>query len=134
MEVIYKGQRLGKDDKLFHCYFSLVPEGETGRELAFKKRLGGWHRVGDVLELEEVKPGSFRVKGEVLRHIEAPVDEAEDIAARQAAQASARARKEAGRSDLLEGLEPLQRAYRRSSAPERAALITWVVRTMMGWK
>lgn len=133
MEVIYKGTRLGSKDELFHLYVSLVPKGETERELSFKKLLPGWHRIGDVLELEEVKPGSFKVKGSVLRHVDAAEDEVKDIAARQAFSAASTARKAAKRSDLVEALEPLRKEYRRLGAPQRAALITWVVRTMMGW-
>lgn len=147
IEVRYCGVRLGTNDKLLHLYLATVatPIGVAGdaaptskREIWFAKQLEPlYHRVGDVLTLKETKKdggaSSFSIDGYV-RHDDGAEDEAADVAARQHHQSLVAAKKEAGRSDLQEALEPLQRAYRRLPAPQRAALVTWVVRQMMGWR
>ena len=131
--VIYIGRRICADGSLCHFYQRLDgPQKDT--EIVFKKQLDGWHRIGDVLELEHVGEGRYRNGPKVIEHRDGAEHEVQDTAAAQHFQAEKLAKSQAMRSDLSDGLLPLKRAYLRIPSPQRAALIAWVARQMMGWK
>ena len=142
-EVIYRGARVGNKGQLIYRYDRVGAVAAEGMELEmtegtvllflkpFKRPC---HRVGDVLRLTEKDKGKYTMDSKAPeRHEDAPDDSAADQAARQSVQADRISKKLAAKDDLGDAIEPLRRAYRRMTAPERAAMITWVVRRMMSW-
>lgn len=132
--VRYLGARSCTDGTLAHFYRRTGgTDPDNGKELTFKKRLPGWHRIGDVLVLSTKGGGKWSWDGKVIEHLPSPDDEAADVAARQHFEANKIAKRNAGKSDLDDALLPLRRAYQQVPVPQRAAFIAWAVREMMGW-
>lgn len=128
IQLHYRGRRVSSKDTIIHLYDRVgVPEDEAG--IYFKKKLAGYHRIGDVLEAEEPKPGTFRTEGKVIEHRDGAEDELADRAAYAVVTERQQAKKRSKRSDLDGPLELLRNAMRRERSPiARAALLVWIVR------
>jgi len=130
IRVTYIGARFPDGaKKLRHNY-----QRADGTTLAFERQLRGvHHRVGDVVELASPAPEQWKIVAK-HEHVDSPIEEAEDIAARQLYNSDKAGRRAANKSDLEEAIEPLRRAYTRMHSAQRPGFIVWVVRTMSGWR